>query len=284
MSAKPSDFDSSFGTYALPAWREAIRQVGRLWPGNKLGLILASATRRIALMGHSRGLEGPFDVAVAGSIKARLFPASNRCEKRAFCGVQTWDAPERSFLMEQAEQKKDFVFVDVGANVGLYSLFMADRAGANTPTIIAIEPDPENRARLTFNARHSRTDITIEAVAVSGEAGTGVLGESEGNRGGIALQEQATIGGTKVPLEPLISILDRNGIDHVDAMKVDIEGHDLVALTAFFRDAEPSLYPHRLLVEIERDATTSPLIDLALDHGYKLAGLTRLNAMLERLD
>lgn len=285
MSADCSDFTSPFGTYALSALRDNTRRGGGIWPANKVGKLCASAMRRLSLLGHNTGMSGPLDVQVAKHVRARLYPASNRCEKRAFCGVQTWDGDERAFLAgDMSQSEAPFIFVDVGANVGLYSLFMnaAALAKKRAIEILAIEPDPENRARLTFNAQSSDADITVEAVAVSGESGSGFIGGGDGSRGTLSLHDSAVIGGVEVRLEPLTAILNRNAITRIDAMKVDIEGHDLVALTAFFRDAPDTLYPSRLLVEIERGSTSLPLVDLAVTHGYRLHGRTKMNAMLER--
>src|SRR5687767_6092548 len=55
-----------------------------------------------------------------------------------WCEMRTW----------QAHLRPNDLFIDVGANVGLYSLFAFD-CEAN---VIAFEPDEESRARLRENA------------------------------------------------------------------------------------------------------------------------------------
>ena len=101
-----------------------------------------------------KGMGGPFDVQVMTGVNARLYPRSNRCEKRVFAGQQIWDAVERAALLDALKYSKrsPFVFFDVGANVGLYSLILAAKAReTQTPTLItAIEPDAVNRERLAF--------------------------------------------------------------------------------------------------------------------------------------
>ncbi len=285
MHKTPSDFDSEFGAYALSPLREFVRRLARVMPATWLGMRGASALRRLSLIGNKRGLGGPHDVSVANGVCARVYPASNRCEKRAFAGMQTWDAEERAALTKALENctRSPFVFLDVGANVGFYSLFLnadAKRLGKELK-IIAIEPDPENRARLMFNAAASNASPTIEAVAMSDQTGTGVLCGGETNRGGIHLSDTATIGGTEVPLETLASLVARHKLEHIDAMKVDIEGFDLKVLTAFFAQAPSSLFPDLLIVEIGKVAT-SPIVELALANGYRLSIRTKINAVLER--
>jgi len=61
--------------------------------------------------------------------------------------------------------------VDIGANVGLFSLFVASCAGRQA-RILAIEPEPGNLRRLEFNVRaNPGVPITIISKALSDEAG-----------------------------------------------------------------------------------------------------------------
>ena len=76
--------DPPFGTYALSPEREAWRLKALDQKDNRIGRLLISRARKKALSGE----KGPFDVEVASHVKARLYPTSNRCEKRAFAGVR----------------------------------------------------------------------------------------------------------------------------------------------------------------------------------------------------
>jgi len=111
--------DPPFGTYALPPNREARRFGAHRLGDDRLGRWTISLRRKQAI----RGLSEPFDITVAPGVKARLYPSTNRCEKRALCGVQIWDRPEREALRKAISNptSQDFIFLDVGANVGLYS-------------------------------------------------------------------------------------------------------------------------------------------------------------------
>jgi len=259
-------------------------------PASKPGMWGASTFRRLSLIGHKRGIAGPHDIRVSDGVSARLYPRSNRCEKRAYAGVQTWDAMERAALDDALSTgtKKPFVFFDVGANVGLYSLFLnetANRLGRKLH-IVAVEPDPENRARLEFNATASGTRMTIEPVAISGESGHGILAGGENNRGAVGLADPSdttVIDGVDVTLETLASVVARQKLPQIDAMKVDIEGYDLVALAAFFQQASEHLFPRLLIVEIGK-TENSPIVELALKNGYNLAQRTGINAILCRSD
>ena len=44
-------------------------------------------------------------------------------------------------------------------------------------------------------------------------------------------------------------ILDDAGVDHVDALKIDVEGFEDRVLTGFFKDAPQSLWPRAVVIE-----------------------------------
>ena len=156
-----------YGTYTLPPAREAWREKARDYKDTRIGRALISRARKKALLSE----DGPFDVKVDDGLLARLYPSGNRCEKRAFAGVQIWDALERSALKSviQTESETPFIFLDVGANVGLYSLYVnayAKQAG-RAAQIIAIEPGVETCARLEANIAANQANIQIIRAAVS---------------------------------------------------------------------------------------------------------------------
>jgi FkbM family methyltransferase len=63
------------------------------------------------------------------------------------------------------------VFVDIGANLGLFSPLAAAQAGERA-RIVAIEPEPGNICRLHFNLRaNPNVPISGLAIALSDQAG-----------------------------------------------------------------------------------------------------------------
>ena len=274
------DITPPFGTYVLPPAREAWREKAREYKDTRIGRALISRARKKALLSE----EGPFDVKVDDGLLARLYPIGNRCEKRAFAGVQIWDALERSALNSaiQTETETPFVFLDVGANVGLYSLYVnAYATQANRAAqIIAIEPGVETCARLEANIAANQANIQIIRAAVSDAPGTGYLGGGEINRGEAKLSAQSDQTETVV-VDTLPRIARTLGITRIDAMKVDIEGHDLKALTTFFEDASKKLHPTLLILETGRE-TVSPLIELCEANEYVVAKRTKMNTILKK--
>ena len=281
LHIKPADsLTPIFGYHALPKRREARRQRAAKAGHNKLSAWYISFCRKQAL----RGLTQPFDVEIEPRLKARLYPHGNRCEKRAIAGLHHWDAQERSFLKQAILQShNDFAFLDIGANVGLYSLFAAHyaRQSGKSLHIHAIEPDSENRRRLIDNMRANKFKAALWPVAISNTAEELSLQSHSDNRGEIKLSHSAN--GETVPVTTLTDIISRSGLTKIDFMKLDIEGHDLRALTHLFENTDHSLYPKYLIIETNGPDGIS-LKTLCYNQGYTVKGKGRLNLMLHRDD
>jgi FkbM family methyltransferase len=271
------DTDLPFGHYALPLARERVRAGASRYADTRLGRWAISLRRKLAV----RGLAEPFDVAVAPGVKARLYPSGNRCEKRALAGVQVWDAREREALSQAVRDGEEaFVFLDVGANAGLYSLFANAYAAdaGRTIRLVAVEPNPLMAGRLAINAAASGADVEIVRVAVSDAPGEAYLSSGSGNLGEVALKAE---GVRSVPVATLADLCADLGLDRIDALKLDIEGHDERALRAFFADAPEMLHPRLMILELSAESR-APLVELALGQNYVLTDDTAINAVFKK--
>lgn len=272
------DTATPFGHYALPPRRERIRARADRYSDTQLGRWAISLARKRAI----RGLEEPFDVTVAPGVNARLYPSTNRCEKRAMAGVQIWDAAERNALREAIQSgTAPFTFLDIGANAGLYSLFASAYARAVDRPIrlIAVEPSATMANRLLGNAVASGADIEVARSAISDAKGGARLSDGGGNRG----EAQLGFEGEVVAVETLQGFCDRLGVSRIDAMKVDIEGHDERALRAFFETAPETLHPRLMILELS-EQSRGPLVELAREQNYLLSDDTALNGIFEKND
>src|SRR5579871_1931938 len=233
-------------------------------PNNWLGLRIAIGLRRIVTM--RMAANGGLDVERWG-LRMRLHPRDNGCEKGALFTPQMYEAPERAELAAEIDKAaasgRTFVFVDVGANVGLFSLFVASRAGADAQ-ILAIEPEPENLRRLRFNiASNPGIPIRVAAVALDEKSGRVAVETNFRDRGGARTRplsrlpplypppqegedfvdipppraeegREGAAGVVEVECLPLKELLDRDGIRSIDALKIDIEGAEDRVLVPFF--------------------------------------------------
>jgi FkbM family methyltransferase len=264
-----------YGTRAPAPLLRGILAFTRSLPANWLGLRASTPFRRVAIDWLG---ERPVDTELWGS-RVRLYPDRNSCEKNALFTPQTYDVLERDVLAAAIGEKPDgpFTFVDIGANVGLYSLFMAGR-GAR---VLAIEPQPGIVERLSFNVGlNPQLDITVVPLALSDRDGEVELVICDRDRSGTYVHGVAGRNdGTemvRVPCRPLLTIVRQAGIVAIDALKIDIEGAEDLALAPFLGDAEGALLPRLILIE-DRPDWRIDLYALLRRRGYAESARSRHN-------
>jgi len=281
--SNPDPVSAPYGAFALSALDENLRRIAMALPGNSLRRGAESIIRRI-LMSGGRNIA---DIEVFPGQHARVHLKDNRCEKRVFAGSRTWDREERATIrgvIAQSDKDRQFVFVDAGANAGLYTLSVLADAEAlqRDVKVLAIEPDPENRRRLEFNLAASKAQsVTVMPCALGASEGEANLVQPENNRGEVSVSQTETSEGINVQLRPLQAVMEDTNLDHVDVMKMDIEGFEEIVLTAFFTQAPRALWPRMILLETRHEAAiTEGAAGLCLKHGYQLARQMRQNAVL----
>ena len=274
--------DHPFGTYSLRGPKAWLRRWANGLADRPPARWTMSLVRRWCLGGNPE----PVDVEVFGGLHARLYPLTNRCEKRMFVGETTWDAPEREAVaraLRASATDRPFVFIDGGANVGMYSLVVISLARRlnRSVKVVAVDPDPTNLGRLRDNlAASAAHEATIAPNALGESRGTALLLSEQANRGEVRVSEQGTV---EVAMLPLLDVLEGAGVDHVDVLKLDIEGHELPVLRAFFETAPRALWPARILLEVQKEGAT-PAFDLCLARGYEVSETMRLNVLLHLSD
>lgn len=269
---------SPYGTYAPSGFTLRVIERARAMPEGW-------TTRRIALMLRRfvvRSLKGnPVDLETYG-VRMRLYPYNNVCEKRLLLTPQYFDPQELKIL--EGRIGDGFVFVDVGANVGWYSLYVASKTGASS-RILAIEPQPEIFDRLTFNIQQNPFG-TIKAVAcaVADKTGELTLFLDPNNRGesSVKIVGSSQADAIRVPAVTLLDLLNREGFTRVDAVKLDVEGAEDLILAPFFRDAPPALHPSLFIIENGREKWQLDLPKLLESKGYRMILTTRMNLVFER--
>ena len=293
-SERVSPDEPPYGALAPHRLDSAILGITASLPDNWLGLRLAIGLRRITTM-RLRADDG-LDVERFG-LKVRLHPRSNGCEKGLLFTPQMYEVPERAALAAEIERAqaagRPFVFVDIGANVGLFSMFVASRVGRGG-LILAIEPEPENLRRLRFNiAANPGVPIRAIATALGARAGTVALAINSHDRGGtrtrfIAADQHPpdcnkdASGQSLAACRTLLAVLAEEAIAAVDALKIDVEGAENSILSPFFRDAPQALWPKLIIMEgvgdLRRVAPYSTMVTL----GYSEIARTNDNVIMRR--
>src|ERR1043165_3957632 len=277
-------FDSSpWGTHAPSTYRRAVLAVTRAMPANWVGQRLAILFRRLVMR---RIGEGCIDTVLWG-MRLRVYPRRNGCEKNALFTPQMYDTMERRVLAAAVERKSGkFTFVDIGANVGLYALYLASCGDVRT---LAIEPQPGILERLRFNlAANHAAKVDVLPVALSDRLGEVVLVINDDDSGGTHIDKQDERKGVgeriSVPSQPLLSVLADAGIAAIDALKIDIEGAKDIVLAPFLREAPQSLLPRLLLIEDTRGFWKIDLFALLAARGYTEQERSRQNVALRLQD
>ena len=245
---------------------------------------LASALRKVAM--RQLG-PAPVDTVTLGA-KMRLFPHNNLCDKRILFTPQLFDVVERQWLGKAVEAAnaagKGFAFVDIGANVGAYSLFVAALAGPGAH-ILAVEPQPDIFARLIANIGfNSFGSIMAVDCAVADKPGELTLFLDPRNKGesSVRLLRSSATMAVKVPAVTLLQLLTDKGYTHVDAMKLDVEGAEDLILEPFLHTAPESLWPKLIVIEDSANRWQVDLCKLLAESGYRELAHTRLNLVYVR--
>jgi FkbM family methyltransferase len=160
------------------------------------------------------------------------------------------------------------VFVDVGANVGSYSIWAAELGAA----VVALEPAEDTFELLLENI--SINDYQVTAIRASAGSACGVTRFTVGQDCVNRLDPRGSAGVPTVQVE-MVTVDSIIGDRFVRGMKVDVEGFEIEVL----RGCERALSEHRIgLIQLEWNATCEdalgtdrqPTADFLAKFGYKL--------------
>jgi FkbM family methyltransferase len=165
-----------------------------------------------------RILRRPMDVQWQG-LKLRVHSDSSSAAKAYYLGFPDfWEFVFLSRLLRPGDE-----VVDVGANVGVYTLFLADRVLPGGQ-VVAFEPDDVNLERLHENLHRNQFDhVRVEPSAVgdrcgegrflAGQDSVGHLADVPADAGRVVTVAVTTLDASLGDLTPIFC-------------KVDVEGHE----------------------------------------------------------
>jgi FkbM family methyltransferase len=224
---------------------------------------------------------GPVDTHYQGAA-FRFYHQASATERGALFNPD-YNLEELEYL--RANTPRGGVFVDVGANVGIYAMVLARHVGP-TGRVVAIEPHPLIHARLAFNGMASGyRHVKLVAAAAGDSDGELMIETDGGNLGASHIATGETAGGStiRVPSRRLLRVLAEAGVSQVDSLKIDVEGYEDRVLIGFFRDAPQALWPRAVVIEhLSRDEWLSDCLGDMLARGYVATGRTRSNTLLLR--
>ncbi len=188
-----------------------------------------------------------------------------------------YNAQDIDFLIENAPERAQFV--DIGSNIGLYSLSLAK--ARPQASVLAIDANVDMVDQLSWNAHASGlANIDVVNAGVSDHDSRGELSIRKNDTAIVSVTEAE---GGSVQMRPLLDILNDRNITAIDGLKIDIEGHEDQALVPFFASAPESLFPKRIVIETLKGGEDYPGCAKAFkEHGYKLVSRTKNNSLYLR--
>jgi len=174
------------------------------------------------------------------------------------------------------------VFVDVGANVGYFSLLAASAAGTSV-RVVALEPAPSTFRTLQANlARNGATNVRAVNAAAYDKEGTLPIFTipTEENAGGATLVRAIGPREADVAARPLADILTAAEMARARIIKIDVEGAEVAAV----RGLLPALAgaPSGLEIVVELTAGTERDVRAMLEPlGYNVYVLENPSSPLE---
>ena len=258
-------FEAPFGTHSPRLFQRALIGLARRTPLHR-GKMRHKLTNFI--VGHG----GPLDIRRNGC--AYRIEGTNNLIEYGLLLHPNYNGPERKFLCAGLGPGK--VALDIGCNVGLYALPLA-RTGAK---VVAIDANPSMIARIGFNAKSSGIDTVVPVHSAVGDTSGTVSLSIRADDVAIVHVSEDTEG--TVPMRTLADILAEQGIDRVDALKIDIEGHEDKALAPFLADAPPEMIPDRIVIERAGPQDYPACFEQFQRLGFEVVGRTKSNSMYLR--
>lgn len=166
-----------------------------------------------------------------------------------------WE-PQLSAWLTQRLRPGD-TFVDIGANVGYFSL-LAARCVGPTGTVVAVEPSPRSYALLTRNlARNGASNVRTAQVAVGDQEQDVTLFAGEETHWGLASVVDTAAPTSQVEavvaMRRLASVLAPSELSTTRVIKIDVEGAEAAVVDGLLELLGAAPADLELVVEIGPD-------------------------------
>lgn len=267
----PYDVDSPFGTYRPAKSKETLFKLfqNRALPRNFIyKAFLKSAIRQQK--------DGIFDVTVAG-INVRLCPEVSGSDNKFLRKGKYVDFVEWTALANACKSVDSPVFVDIGANIGMYSLLLANEVPELR--VFAIEPHPGIQHQLKFNCSlNPALNINVCGDAISDIQGQVSMNSGEDEISTSRIDEEGEL---RVNCITLANFVEMKNLSCIHALKVDVEGYEDRVLVPYMRNASDAMLPNTIVVEvITSEHWLEDPIELAISRGYTEVKRNKMNSVL----
>lgn len=184
-------------------------------------------------------------------------------------------------LFSLIPRNKESTFIDIGANIGYFSLCLAKMGYEN---VFAIEPNPATLELLRTNVAINNLSNKIKIVPYCVGNDEILTMYSRADLGSSSvLKDNGDISSEAIQVESkkLERIINEYNIKKIDGMKVDIEGYEDRALLPFFEEVDEKLWPKIIVIEYTcRSQWKKDILSVLYKKGYTKCYKTRGNLIL----
>lgn len=190
------------------------------------------------------------------------------------------------------------IFMDIGANLGIYGLALSSMSEHLVSALI--EPDPYSiakiRRNIEINPKLSERIKCLDCAAGVDRNGIDLMINTVGNRGGssVCIDQREW---TKEEKNTVFHVRTLTILDMMEELdfnpstkwfcKLDIEGYEYPVVKKFLEQSKPWQLPLAIVVEWTGRGVTGSSgetsIELLLNNGYRLAGREGENFFLEKI-
>ena len=164
------------------------------------------------------------------------------------------------------------VCLDIGANIGNHACFFAQ----HFERVIAFEPNPVVHALLAVNTMG--TSVERHQMGLSDQQGTLWFRQDNVNLGASAIVDTEEDADFSIPVDTLDSFCGKHGIDRIDFIKIDVEGHEANVL----RGACETLKAHGPVLATEGLFRKDPALGEVVEKALRAAGYAYFYGLVPR--
>ena len=213
--------------------------------------------------------------------KFNLFPFENATDNKIIISSRKHESHELKFL-ENLNKKNNSVFLDIGANMGYYSI-MSSEFGFDK--IYAIEPLANMHKRIQEHIDMNNLNNLVRLIpyALGDQIKNITMFEEPSNYGGSSLMKspKRTVT-TNVKMITLNKFVKDNLIKHIDAIKIDVEGYEDKVLMPFFLNTSNTVWPRLVIIEhSQRLEWVDDVIQWMLNNNYVLVFKSKGNSIFK---
>lgn len=175
-----------------------------------------------------------------------------------------------------SDLKEGMTFLDVGANVGYYTLLGA-RCVGTSGKVVALEPDSEVLANLRRNIEaNSVGNVQLVQGAACGTCGKVRLGRASSSSYSSGLYCQEAVDWIEVPAYSLDALVSQLNVGVVDLVKLDVEGAELETIEGMSNML--SVNRPKVIMELHGhldETETHPAVQKLKRAGYTVRSISR---------